>query len=401
MHLNPHLNALIELQRAVHPAGTSLPDRQRFYTEQGARLSQYCRDLGANGRRDTLDALAEYRALARPSQFRFLDSVSVKIDSATAEALVAVQGYLEASYEEPSYEAPRSFKRAAFDGYGAAHPALLRSAVFTDRSPEERVFEVLGFKNTVIERAGEPLRLDDLHSLVYAISKVRDWDDQGTTLTIDAWQAVIALGWAKNTQSVQRLLASYERMQVTRIRIEDPETGNGESAPIVGKVTYSNDKKTKWTVQLTSTLLDAIAKRYPTFLKLETLAALPGGAPTWLYGFICSEAHEVSTWDEDELTSLAGLYSGKKDKRRKKLKDALDLMVAGVVEVKARGRAVHNEQRGELTETKDGRLVLRATSSKLKTFEPVLVGYRFVKTKGRKSRVELKKVMPKKEVAKA
>lgn len=411
MHLNPHLNALLELQRALPPESASLSERKRFYAEQRSRFSQYCRELGADGRRQTLGALAEYRALARPAPFRFMDSVSVKIDAATAEALAAVQGHLEASYEEPSHEepteeertneAPRSFKRAAFAGYGAAHPALLRSAVFTDRTPEERVFEVLGFKKTAIERAGEPLCLDDLHSLVYAISKVRDWGDQGTTVAIDAWQAVVALGWAKNTQSVLRLRASYERMQVTRIRIEDPETGKGESAPIVGKVTYGNDKKTKWTVQLTSTLLDAIAERYPTFLKLQTLAALPSGAPTWLYGFICSEANEVSTWDEDKLTSFAGLYSGNKHKRRKKLKEALDLMVAGVVEVKARGSAVQSVQRGELTETKDGRLVLRATSSKLKTFEPVLVGYRFVKTTKGKSRVELHKVMPNKEFARA
>lgn len=404
MHLNPHLNALLELQRAAPPASASLSDRKRFYAEQGARLSGYCRNLGPNGRSETLAALAEYRALARPRQFRFMDSVPVKIDSATVEALIAVEGYLEASYDEaanepPANEAARSFKRPAFDGYGAAHPALLRSAVFTDRTHEERVFQVLGFKNTTIERVGEPLSLDDLQTLVYSISKVRDWNDQGTTLTINAWEAAAILGWAKNSQSVRRLLASYERMQMTRVRVKhDEATDTGESAPIVGKVTYSNDKRTHWTVQLTSTLLDAISERYPSFLKLATMAALPGGAPTWVYGFICSEANEVSTWDEDDLTAMAGLYSGKKDKRRKKLKDALDLMVTGVVEVKARGRAVHNEQRGELTETKGGWLVLRAKSSKLKTFEPVLVSYRFIKTAKGKNRVELHKVMPKKDV---
>jgi hypothetical protein len=397
MQLNSHLKALLEIEQTAPPPDATLIERSAFYGAQKKRLATYCRNLGLNGVREALDNLKSFRALSRPPRFGLADASTVKMDASTAGSLVTIQGYLEAADETPAPE--RSFPRPVHAGYGASHPALLRSAVFTDTCREERVFKALGFVGTTIERTGEPLNLDDMHALVYAISKLKNWNSEGTTIAVDAWEAVVTLGWAKNTQSVRRLLACFERMQMTRIRIEDQATGSGESSQIVGKVTYAADRRTKWMVHLNSTLLDAIADRYPTFLKLEALAALPGGAPTWLYGFICSEAREFTTWDEDELTAMAGLTSSNKYKRREKLKCALDTMVAGVVEVKARGRGVHNEHRGELTENKDGRIVLRSTASKLKTFEPVLVGFRFVKTKGGKSRVELHKAMKKNEAA--
>lgn len=411
--MHPHLNALLELQRALPPESASLSERKRFYAEQRSRLSQYCRELGVDGRSETLRALAEYRALARPAPFRFMDSVSVKIDAATVEALAAVQGYLEASYEEPSHEetlheaeALRTWDadKAPLPGNGAMHPALLRSAAFTDTS-QERIFEVLGFTGTTIEREStKPLSLAHLHALVYAISKVKGWGDNGTTVEVEVWEALKTMGKATNKQSAQALLETYEDLQTTRIRmLHGTPDGAGESAPIVGKVKYNDPTKTHlgWKVQLTSTLLDAIAERYPTFLRLDTMAALPNGGCTWLYGFIASEAHEHSTWDEDKLATMAGLTSGSKYKRREKLREFLDTLVAGEVKVKARGKATHSEEHGELAWSKNGQISVRATTTKVKTFEPVLHGFRFIKTSKGKSRVELHKVMPKKEAAEA
>jgi len=190
---------------------------------------------------------------------------------------------------------------------------------------------------------------------------------------------------------IQRLKRALEGLQLTRIRIViDAKSEWEESAPLVGRCVTDMKRRSAWKVQLTSTLLAAIEARYPTFLRLATLAALPAGATTWLYCFIESERHEFSEWDVADLCDMAGLFSENEYKRKAKLKSALEVLKAGEIWVQGRGLAVHRTD----AERQSPRPPAPLRVGVLKRFVPVLHSYEFITTKRGKERVRLRRKSP-------
>ena len=305
--------------------------------------------------------------------------------------LASIRGYFElheSVLAEYKTIKPKALPYTLLEGFSAAPTAFVRSGLFNDvPQSETRVFKVLGLTNMTIERSGGALGQNNLQALMLAISKVRDYDEKlGTTVEFNAWEAVETLGWTRSTQSLVRLKQAIDQLRATTVRVMlDEKTQTEEAAPLIARALTSLDDRTKWEIQLTSTLLNALAQ-YRTFLNFETLAALPNGAATWLYAFIESEPRERTEWDLDDIAEAAGLTSGNRYEIKRKLKAALRTLKAGKVEVKARGKAVYNEERGELVD-KGGKLVVRSTSSQIKTFTPPLSAYEFRKTQAGKERV--------------
>ena len=381
MQLTTHLQHLVDILEAQPPEGATLGERGKFYKGQTALAKAYAASMGHENRQTALGQLIAYRKAIRPGGKRL-------------EVLCNIEGLFEMDYpvaqpEEVALTRTRRIDYSVFEGGGVAPTMLLRTGVFADASTDEnaRVLKALGFKNATIERWGKVLNQDHLFTLAYTVALVREWDDNGTTVRFNAWEAVRAFGWAVNTASVRRLKSALEDLQMTRIRVVyNADTEREGTAPIVGRCLTEMTERSRWEVQLNSVLLDMLLD-YRTFLSFNTLAALPQGTATWLYAFIAT--HEgTTTWDLDELAAAAGLTSANPYEVKRKLKAALDILVDGVVEVKARGKATHQDGKGELVE-ENGRLVVRSTTTTTKTFTPPIKAYNFTKTAKGKPRVEL------------
>ena len=287
----------------------------------------------------------------------------------------------------------RRFEFDMWDGFSAAPTAFVRSALFASIEPGTQLFQVLGMKHVAVERGKLPLTDTHLQVMLYLVSKVRAWDAKlGASITFKAREATDALGWQRNKQSLVRLRDAIERLAQTTVRVLlDEQTEREEAAPMIARrVTDMDvDARHAWEVQLTATLLNTL-NEFHTFLKFETLAALPTGCATWLYAFISSEASRESEWDLETLAQMSGLTSKNPYEIKRKLTAALDTLVRGSVEVKARGKAVQAEGRSELVDTQRG-LAVRSLVSTTRTFDPPLAAYSFRKTAAGKTRVKLVK----------
>lgn len=265
----------------------------------------------------------------------------------------------------PEAPAPVELGYSLKAGHGVAPTAFVRSGLFGGTT--DSLLTVLGMKNVVVEREGEALTATHLQVMTYLLSLVRSFDaDLGAAVKFGAWEAVKTLGWTKATQSLARLRDAIDALAATTIRVIDG-INKQEAAPLVALRRTSLDARDEWTVQLPATLLAHL--RHRTFLALDTLAALPAGAATWLYSFVQSERSNESEWDVSDLAEAAGLTSSNPYEISRKLKTALETLKAGAVETKARG----------------------AGGVVVKKFRPVLKSFQFRKTADGKQRVSLVK----------
>lgn len=381
MQLNATLQALEAILAAQPDADAPLKDRIAFFKAQDRKAKAYAAELDAGERLQQIEAIDAYIRAVRP-------------DAERKERLLNIQGIFEMDATVLADYRPIKTRKLPYDlieGYGAAPTAFVRSGLFNGTGNGQRIFKVLGLPHISIERAGNPLGQNHLQTLMLAISLVRDYDEKlGTTVAFKPWDAIRTLGWSKSTQSLKRLKDAIDQLRGTTVRVVlNADSQTEEAAPLIARALTSMDERTSWEVQLTSTLLNALAE-YRTFLKFETLAALPNGAASWLYAFLQSEARDKTEWDLEDIAQAAGLTSGNPYEIKRKLKAALETLKAGSTEVKARGKAVYAEGKGELTEQGD-RLVVKSTSSTTKTFEPALKAYAFRKTQSGKERVTIER----------
>lgn len=280
-----------------------------------------------------------------------------------------------------------------FEGYGASPTALVRTEFFANQQSGTQIFKLLGMNLMNVERGNLPLNDTHFVLIVFLVSLVRNWDEElGVNLRFNPWDAVRRMGWSVNNLSLQRLKDAIDRLADTTVRVyHDHETDREEAAPMIARRVTEMDKAKRitWEVQLTSTLLEVVSA-HRTYIKFETLAALPGGCATLLYAFIASEKSKQTEWDVEDLARLVGLNSSNPDQIKRKLKAALEILVCGLVEVKPRGEAVREvEGLGEVDFNSNGELVVRSKTSKTKTFSPPLESFSFHKTQKGKVRVRL------------
>lgn len=419
MHPNPIVKQLIELVAQRPPDGLTGRAQQDAHKTLSKRCRYEAHLLGAETRATLLAEVIDYVKKASPGEVE-------------RSLLVNVWGLLEMDFsltDFSEFEAvpglvseeittTRSISYSVFEGQGVAPTALLRTSIFNDTKVDNktRVFEVLGLNNTCVEREGKPLGQNHLQALVYLLGKVVRWTNEGTTVKFSAWDAVRVLGKGANSKTVKNLKNTLEDLQGTRIRlVHDTANATEESAPLVGRLLTSLDKGKMvcWEVQLTSTLLDAIAK-HRTFLDLNTLAVIPMGVTTWLYGYIASQPKKETEWDLDALAERAGLMmpwekmietgesptsqqvKTRVNENRRKIQAALELLKKGVVISRPRGICTHHEGRGEIVhrinrKTKEVSLAVKSTTTTTKLFEPVLADWSFRKTKDGKLRVQIVK----------
>lgn len=382
MQLDTKLQSLYDILAATAPDTYTLKEKGDFYKARSAEAMRFVAAIDKTERARLKDEVIAYIRATRP-RVNDLHSPWLRI-----------QGLLEQDLDHIVIDTASTTKAIPYElhnGHSAAPTAFLRSALFSNTQSGHQIFKVIGLPNIQVERAGTPLAEGHLQALLYLISLVRDYDvKNGQTVEFNPWNAVRTIGWTKSSQSLHRLNAALEAMQNTKVRIvHDIASETQELAPLIGRIFCSMDNRKKWEVQLTATLLTAVSE-FRTFLKFETLAALPNGTAFWLYAFIQSEANKKTEWDLDELAEAAGLTSTNRYHIKEILKAALDILVAGRVEVKARGKAVQTKDRGML-DTRGNKLVVKSTSSKVKIFPPPLKAYSFTKTATGKNRLVIRR----------
>lgn len=382
MQLDTTLQSLYDILAAIAPDTYTLKEKGDFYKAQSAKAMRFVAAIDKAERARLKEEAIAYIRATRP-----------RLDDLHSPWL-RIQGLMEQDLDHIVLDTTSNTKTIPYelyDGHSAAPTAFLRSALFSYPQSGRQIFKVIGLPNIQVERAGAPLAEGHLQALLYLISLVRDYDAKnGQTVTFNPWDAVRTIGWTKSSQSLRRLTAALEAMQNTKVRIvHDHASETQESAPLIGRILCSMDDRTKWEVQLTATLLNAVAE-FRTFLKFETLAALPNGTAFWLYAFIQSEANKKTEWNVEELAEAAGLISTNHYRVRDKLEAALKVLIAGKVEVKARGKAVHTKDRGTL-DMRGKKLVVKSMTSKVKTFPPPLKSYSFRKTSTGKDRLVIRR----------
>lgn len=242
-------------------------------------------------------------------------------------------------------------------GHGVAPTSFLRSKAFTSQAPGLQLFRVLGMPNVHVERGERPLKESHLKVLIYLCSLVRDYDSRlGAEVKFRPRDAIKALGWSDNTESLKRLKGICEGLRATTLRIRHGDKFDTETAAalVASHTTSLNQRKTGWSATLPAALLNAL-QAFRTYVKFGTLAALPNGVPTMLYLFLRSEKSTTSEWNVQELTTVLGMTSTSLPERRRKLTTALEVLTSGVRTVKARGEALQSgNQAVEVVETKEG-----------------------------------------------
>jgi hypothetical protein len=386
MELDPVINEMFDILAEIPPKGARLQELRDFRRVAAAKARLIAAQLPKAHRDELINHIHAYIRATNPPE-------------AVRQIFMECHGTLESDLDNVLVQAQaqvRTARKLPFElheGYSASPTALVRTAFFTNPEPGTQIFKVLGMSNVHVERGQFPMNATHLMVMVYLVSLVREWDEKlGANLVFNAWDALRTMGWSTNKLSLQRLKDAIDCLAGTTVRVYlDFETDRQEAAPMVARrvTEMSKGKYSAWEVQLTSTLLNLLSE-YHTFLNFETLAALPSGCTTWLYVFIASEKNKESEWDLDDLARLAGLASPNPYTIKSKLKAALETLVRGSVEVKARGAAVRNiEGRGELVDNANGELVVRSTTSTTKTFSPPLGAFCFRKTQKGKERVKL------------
>lgn len=355
----------------------------------------------------------------RKERLEFVDTLVtfIKANRLTPELhqqLLAAQGYLEGDYApvvnqvesaevaHAKREALESYPFKVHRGHSPVPTHFVRTALFTNQDAGERTFKALGLNNVTVRRKGAPLNETHLQTLALLSSRIAEWHPKlGAMVEFAPWEAIRTLGWSLNTSSLRRLRDALDALAETDIRVVlDAEKETREDSTIVGTRLTSLDERTKWEVQVNRTFLRAVAQAH-MFINLETLAVLPKGAATWLYGFVMTlpdkpkgpdgKPRDYSEYDLDELCEAAGVNDKCVRQRRHKLKEALTLLQAGKVETKARGKAVVDKDQVELVEGPKGGLRVKSTAVVTKKFEAVVKSFKFVKTKAGVERVQIVK----------
>ena len=310
-----------------------------------------------------------------------IETPPAPVEAPPVAANVEDQADESASTNTSRDDAVIAMKFRVVAGHGVAPTSFLRSKAFTSQAPGLQLFSVLGMSNVKVERGERPLKESHLKVLIYLCSLVRAFDGKlGAEVKFRPRDAIKVLGWSDNTESLERLQRICEDLRAATLRIRHGDEFDTETAAalVASHTTSLDQRKAGWSVTLPAALLNAL-QAFRTFVKFDTLAALPNGVPTMLYLFLRSEKSTTSEWDVQELTTVLGMTSTSLPERRRKLTTALEVLTAGVRTVKARGEAL---QRGnhavEVVETKEG-IGLRATEGILRTFEPVVSAFDFRK----------------------
>ena len=156
--------------------------------------------------------------------------------------------------------------------------------------------------------------------LVYLCSLVKGYDGRlGAEVKFRPRDAIKALGWSDNTQSLERLQGICEDLRAATLRIRHGDEFDTETAAalVASHTTSLDQRKAGWSATLPAALLNAL-QAFRTFVKFDTLAALPNGVPTMLYLFLRSEKSTTSEWDVQELTTVLGMTSTSLPERRRK-----------------------------------------------------------------------------------
>jgi hypothetical protein len=208
----------------------------------------------------------------------------------------------ERSFAEKADDAARSFPGLYRRDYASPtdflgstfRPAIGRRALYGDFtviecSPSHRV-----------EFMGEELRQDDL-TVLLALVKLRQ-GQLPAPVVIEKPRCFVrdVLGWPDAGTSVQKLIASIERLFIARLRIR-----NANGTQLVSFVSDAKlpiaGKDGTLEVVLSPRLVDAYKGRL-TYLRAEQRDSLKEGLETWLFGIVqsqpCTEPFSLSKLKE-------------------------------------------------------------------------------------------------------
>lgn len=192
--------------------------------------------------------------------------------------------------------------------------------------------------------AGEELRQDDLSVALHLV-----WMRQGKRankyMDVQPYEAIKALDWSQNRESVRRLGQSIWRMSECALTVNSKLTGELSGSKLIDDCLVNmRDMSRPWKVKLGSTLSQLLEGTRFRYVRHDTRRHLPPFAQ-WLYSFIATQPKGRPMPYPMPLGTLfrvAGLNTapGRFHENRRKVREALELLERGEIETNARGVAV-------------------------------------------------------------
>jgi hypothetical protein len=202
-----------------------------------------------------------------------------------------------------------------------------------------------------INYAGEELRQDDL-TVALHLTFLAQGQDVRERIVFKPYAFIRALGWSDNGESVRRLGQSLVRMGECQLTTDSKLTGAIAGRKLIHDYQVHRDPKEAWWVELGSVLPTLLASKSRfDYIRESTRRHLPDFA-AWLYGFVSTQSRgERFDIPLGTLFKIAGLPAASGEQRsdaekrvfhenRRKVREAMELLAGGRIEVKPRGRAV-------------------------------------------------------------
>lgn len=215
--------------------------------------------------------------------------------------------------------------------------ALARSALFcvgNVRKGERKYFDrelIAATGGITLIYTGTELRQDDQDVFLQVLHMAKE-QQLGENIKFTAWSMILALGWAKNIDSYERLSVCMNRLKATALRLT-VETRAGDRMSFTGSLmgefdwreSGSNEPLREWTVSLEKNIVKLFAPDTYSLLNWRTRLDLPPLAKH-LYSYYSThtQPYPIKT---DTLHKLTGSKIKELRKFRYELKAALILLV--------------------------------------------------------------------------
>jgi hypothetical protein len=212
-------------------------------------------------------------------------------------------------------------------------------------------YAIKSLEKVDISYAGEELRQDDL-SVALHLAYLAQGKGPRERLAFKPYAFIQALGWSDNRESVRRLGQSIIRMGECQLTADSKLTGAISGRKLIQDYEVHRDARQAWWVELGSVLPTMLASKDRfDYIRESTRRHLPDFA-AWLYGFISTqnrgERFEIPLATLFRIAGLPVVTARDKsiaDKRvyhenRRKVREAMELLSSGRIEVKPRGKVV-------------------------------------------------------------